>query len=376
MQLRLGGMKRYFPVVASSFVLLSATAQSAEAPQKTETAPPAEKPRNWEITSSLTGAYDSNVFNKAAAVSAAGTDAELGLKFGVPMTSRLDWFAAGTYGTNFRMGTGELTSKDALKMDASFRTGFGLVLLGAKKDPSAPPPKGPKLKLGIEGKYALTTTPLLTQDKSEFDVTADTLQPDDDDDASGEDEEAGVGSSVQTFSNPFTHHKVTGSFTVAFEPTSQLGFLIDAGGGGDFVDLTNVEVSPQFVEFSAGLSAKFKLVPKYFWVSAGYNWEHRWYEAQTAANGELLAFGTHGVKVALEFPLKPLNLKLAYSPNFKIVEIDPSTNTTRHQIQLAADLALSKGLALVVDFRVSDTQVAEREDVWRYLGVAGLKLKL
>ena len=48
----------------------------------------------------------------------------------------------------------------------------------------------------------------------------------------------------QTFSNPNTHHKVSGIAKLTLEATKKLSATLDAAFLHDFVNLTDVEVSP------------------------------------------------------------------------------------------------------------------------------------
>ena len=99
----------------------------------------------------------------------------------------------------------------------------------------------------------------------------------------------------QTFSNPNTHHHLTGSAHLTLDTSKKFSITADAGFGRDFVQLDDtVEVSPMYDELTAGLGAQHKLLPK-LWLSAGYVFERRFFD-DPAASGASQDFFVQGGK--------------------------------------------------------------------------------
>jgi hypothetical protein len=401
----LAGLAAWGPAVAAAQESPAAPAPgkpdaTSNAETKTKSAKP-PKSFEFDVTGAVLGALDSNVFDKGDnPILAGGVDVDLSLQFGIPVGKRLSWIVGLGFGSNFRGGLSGDVAASALKIDANAKTGLEVLLAGKSSLPGRHVKKSvfPVVKLGVEVKYALTTNPLTTEKKT--DVGADALAPADEaddvsdstesgdsanaeeaaDEADAEDDgeeeaEASSGASGQTFSNPNTHHKGSGVARLTIEPTKTLTLGADVGGARDFVNLTNVETSPQYSEFTGGVNVKYKIHPKYLSLSAGYSYERRSYDEQKTKSGEDLQFDVHGGKLGIDVPLNAFKIKAVYDVKYKFVGVDETTNQVRHQGQLVVEVPLIKNLAAVADGRLSSTVPAAAPSALRFIGLAGLKMK-
>jgi OmpA-OmpF porin, OOP family len=393
-------------------------AKKAHAPDKSKV--------DLGATASALGAYDTNIFDKGAnPVSAAGLDVTAGLTLGVPVSPRVSWINGVGVGTNYRDGiSGSVGDANALRVDAHARTGIEALLAGRTSLAGRKVKKGifPAVKLTLEAKYALWANPLITQPPKLDDESIDALEPSDDDsgsDSSGgggdttarserprryaqadsstasdgapsagegggddsgnegdEAEPAEVSAGPQTFSNPNLHNKVTGIAKLSLETSKKWSFGLDGTFGRDFVDLDdNVEVSPEYDEITAGLSARCKIAPKVLWITAGYVFERRFYD-EPSAGGASQDFFVQGGKLQFDLPFKVVKLKLSYDARLKFADAGSAKNATRNQVQLGAEVPLGKVFSAVAETRFTYTIFDGPANSTRFIGLAGLKVKL
>lgn len=361
-----------------------------DAPAAQAGAKPQDKAFELAVTAASMGAVDSNIFDKGAnPTAAAGGELNLGLGIGVPLGDSVSWASGAGVGTNARRGIdGDAGDSNALRLDGHAKTGLELLLFGKTSLPgrAAKKPQLPAMKLGLEAKYAYWSNPLISQPAAQSDATIDALEPTDD--ASGEDlaEDDGSGAGeqaeaaeipigAQTFSNPNTHHKVTGATRLALEISSALSFAAEGGGGRDMVRLTDaVQVSPEYNELTVDLSAKYKVAPKYVWITAGYSFERRMFDDRNA-KGDAQDFAVNGARFALDLPFKPIKVKLGYDVRFKSADAGQAGNTTRHQLQIGTEVPITKTFAAVADARYTNTLFNGPPDSTRVIGIAGMKAK-
>jgi hypothetical protein len=378
----------------------------AGAPAKEEGA----RPYEVGITAASMGAFDSNVFDKGTAPTmAAGGDVNVGIGIGVPLGSRVAWASGAGLGSNARQGIDRSAGDaNALRVDAHLKTGLEFLLFGKTSMPGRPTkkPRYPALRLAVEAKYAYWSNPFITQPKTATDCSIDALEPTDttsDGDLALQDAENGGGSDgasdgvaesdaeeggadsqvesadipvgAQTFSNPNTHHKLSGATRLLFDLSSRLSLTAEGGGGRDMVRLDDtVQVSPEYNDATADVSAKYKVAPSFLWVTVGYAFERRIYD-ELNAKGLEQSFDVNGVKVVIDVPLKRLKLKAGYDLRMKSADSGATGDTTRHQVQLAAELPVSKAFAVVADARHTNTIFSGQPDSTRFIGLAGLKAK-
>ncbi|MFO0723608.1 MAG: hypothetical protein U1E65_07500 [Myxococcota bacterium] len=364
----------------SAFAPISAAAQEAKAtPETTAKAPaPPKVGTEPELSVSSMGAYDSNVTDKDKAISAGGFDVDLHAKLGVPLGERVGWGSSGAFGTKYRNGGATDTTQNTLRLEAGLNTGLEILFTGDASIPGrkVKSPLFPMVKLGLEGRYKLTATPMLQKPVQGFDDTADSLEADSDDEGD-DDEGSSTGGGGQTFTNPNTHHKLSGVLKLGIEPAKRVGFNLEGGVHHDFVALgEGVLVSPEFTEIGGGATAKFKIVPEILHLSVGYGLEHRAYDEELAKNNEPLSFLVHGIKATLEFPFKFLKLKASYDLKLRVVDVDPSMNRTRHEVQAGAEIPVTEHWAALIDTRFSTTVAEGSGDAVRFIAMAGLKAKL
>lgn len=375
-------MKRFillFALVPGSLAL----AQEAKPPTEVSAKPPPKIGRELELSLSSLGAYDSNVKDKDQAASAGGFDLGIQLKLGVPLGQRFGWGSSAGFGTKYRNGGVTEPSATTLKLEASAATGFEALLAG---DGSIPGRKlkgtvFPLVKLGLEGRYKLSTSPVITKPVEGFDDIEDSLEvsEDSDEDSGDEDEEEGAstGGGGQTFSSPNTHHNLGGTLKLGIEPVKRFGIHLEGGLHHDFVALgEGVLVSPEFTEAGGSTTFKLRIVPEILHASLGYGFEHRWYDEETTKAGDPLSFAVHGIKAGLELPLKRVKLKASYDLKLRVVDIDPAMNRTRHEVQLGAEVPVLEKLSALVDTRFSATEGSSGPAALRFIAMAGLKYKL
>ena len=390
-------MKLRFHALVSTVVTLSALipaaahAQAKDSPAARAGAKPPEKAFDLAVTAASLGAVDSNIFDKGASpVMAAGGEVNLGLGIGVPLGSAVSWASGAGLGTTGRRGiNGDAGDSNALRLDGHVKTGLEILLFGRTSLPgrAVKKPELPALKVGLEAKYAYWSNPLISQPAAQSDAAVDALEPSDDSSdvtlAEG-DEEGGDGTQAeaaevpigaQTFSNPNTHHKVTGATRITLEITSALSVAAEAGGGRDMVRVTDtVQVSPEYNEVTADLSAKYKLLPKYLWITVGSSLERRMFD-EVNAKGDAQDFTVSGARLALDLPLSPIKVKLSYDVRFKSADAGLTGNTTRHQLQVGAEVPVTKVFAAVADARYTNTMLNAAPDSTRAIGIAGMKAK-
>ena len=381
----------------------SSTARADDRPAKDAPAgqPSGErKEKGFEIglSAASLGAFDSNVFDKGKdPVMAAGGDVNVGVNLGVSLGHRVSWANAVGLGSNARHGVdGSAGDSNAMRVDAFLKTGLELLLFGESSLPgrSAKRSQLPALKLGLEAKYAYWSNPFITQPASDADPTVDALEPTEpatdstdgevaaegeggDEGGSAEPTEAAADIPIgaQTFSNPNTHHKLTGAARLVLEASSRLTFALEGGGGRDMVKLTDgVLVSPEYNEATADFSAKYKLLPKLLWVTLGYVFERRMFD-EPNAKGLTQDFAVNGGKAVLDVPLKPVKFKLGYDLRMKSADAGSDGDTRRHQVQLGAEVPVSKSFAIVADARYTNTEMNGASSSTRFIGLAGLKAK-
>ena len=381
----------------------SSTARADDRPAKDAPAgqPSGErKEKGFEIglSAASLGAFDSNVFDKGKdPVMAAGGDVNVGVNLGVSLGHRVSWANAVGLGSNARHGVdGSAGDSNAMRVDAFLKTGLELLLFGESSLPgrSAKRSQLPALKLGLEAKYAYWSNPFITQPASAADPTVDALEPTEpatdstdgevasegeggDEGGSAEPTEAAADIPIgaQTFSNPNTHHKLTGAARLVLEASSRLTFALEGGGGRDMVKLTDgVLVSPEYNEATADFSAKYKLLSKLLWVTLGYVFERRMFD-EPNAKGLTQDFAVNGGKAVLDVPLKPVKFKLGYDLRMKSADAGTDGDTRRHQVQLGAEVPVSKAFAIVADARYTNTEMNSAPSSTRFIGLAGLKAK-
>jgi hypothetical protein len=321
----------------------------------------------YGLSASGMGAVDSNVFDRASGrISAGGVDFDAAGCVGVPLEGGTTWTVAGNFVANYRSGTNASDGSNATKIDGIAKTGLETLVMGGKG-------VFPAMKLSLEGKYQYTSNPVLGMPLSQVDETADALEPATDDTVFGDDESAGVPVGGQTFSNPNIHHRASATLRDLLEVGKRLSLTVDATALRDGVGVVDGEVSPNFYQGAAGLSARYKLAPRYLWVTAGYTFEQRFYQSLAATNGSALQFGTHGLMIGFDLPLQWVKLKLTYDLRLKRVAIDPTQNRNRHQLEAALELPLGKNFAAVIDARFTDTTAPAGPDSARVIGMAGVK---
>ncbi len=379
------------------------------APSKAPTPAHAEKPFEFGFNGSMLGAYDSNVFDKGtSSVPAGGADLTLGASIGVPLSQRVGWASGVGYGTNYRDGLGgNVGAGNTLRVDASAHTGIEVLLLGKTSLPGRHVKRAsyPALKFGLEAKYALWSNPLTSQPKKQTDESVDALEPaaadaeapageasapaehgasnDEGGGGGGEGAEEGDGAEAasiqtgsQTFSNPNTHHKVSGTARLMLEASKAFSAGLHVGSGRDIVNLADgAEVSPEYNDLLSGATATYKLSPKYLWLSGGYSFERRIYDGPNAS-GAPQDFDVHGGKLGFDVPLKLVKFKVGYDLRFKFADSGPAANNTRHQVQIGAEVPITKMFAAVLEARYTDTVVSGSADSIRFLGMSGLKVKM
>lgn len=361
-----------------------ALAQEAKPPTEVSAkAPPAPKVGSEvELSLSSLGAYDSNVKDKDQAVSAGGFDLGIQLKLGVPLGQRVGWGSSAGFGTKYRNGGVTEPSATTLKLEGSAATGFEALLAGDGSIPGRKV-KGtvfPLVKLGLEGRYKLSTSPVITKPVEGFDDIEDSLEvsEDSDEDGGDEDEEEGAstGGGGQTFSSPNTHHNLGGTLKLAVEPLKRFSVHLEGGLHHDFVALgEGVMVSPEFTEVAASTTFKLRIVPEILHAALGYSFDHRWYDEETTKAGDPLLFMVHGIKAGLELPLKRVKLKASYDLKLRVVDVDTAMNRTRHEVQLGAEVPVLEKLSALVDTRLSATE-GSGPTALRFIAMAGLKYKL
>lgn len=366
----------------------------------------AARPYEVGLTAASLGAFDTNVFDKGTdPTMAAGGDVNVGVGIGVPLGARVAWASAAGLGSNARQGLDKSAGDaNALRVDAHLKTGLELVLFGKTSLPGRPlkHPSYPALRLGLDVKYAYWSNPLVTQAKAPADSGLDALEPTDaasdgdlalqdaesdgggdgasegesDDGAGGaEATAADVPVGAQTFSNPNTHHKLTGATRLVLDVSSRLAVTAEGGGGRDMVRLDDtVQVSPEYNEMNADLSAKYKVAPAYLWVTVGWAFERRIYDVPDAKGLEQ-SFDVNGLKALVDVPLKAVKVKLGYDLRIKSADAGSARDTTRHQVQVAGELPVSKVFAVVADARLATTVFSAQPDSMRFIGLAGVKAK-
>jgi hypothetical protein len=390
---------------AACLVLVASSTAHADEHPAAKDAPAGQpsgeaKGKGFEIglSAASLGAFDSNVFDKGKdPVMAAGGDVNVGVNLGVPLSHRVSWASAVGLGSNARQGIdASAGDSNALRVDAFLKTGLEILLFGETSLPgrSAKKSRLPALKLGLEAKYAYWSNPFITQPAAAADPTVDALEPtepatqDSDAEVAAEGEAGDEGGGAepaeaaadipigaQTFSNPNTHHKLTGAARLVFEASSRLTFALEGGGGRDMVKLTDaVLVSPEYNEVTADFSAKYKLSPKLLWVTLGYVFERRVFDEPNAKN-LTQDFAVHGGKLVVDVPLKPLKFKLGYDLRMKSADAGSDGDTRRHQVQLGAEVPVSKAFSIVADARYTNTEMNSASSSTRFIGLAGLKAK-
>ena len=394
MKLSLIAMSACLLALPSAAYAQPTTPPAKDAPASPLAPAPQEKAWDLALSAASLGAFDSNIFDKGTnPTTAAGGEVNLGIGIGVPLGGSLAWASGAGIGANARQGIdGSAGESNAMRVDAHLKTGLELLLFGKSSLPGRPAKKAvlPALKLGLEAKYAYWSNPLITQPAGQSDATIDALEPTEtsadaepteetagaDGEGGGEQAEAAeVPIGAQTFSNPNTHHKVTGAARMTLEVTSALTFSAEGGGGRDMVRLTDdVQVSPEYNEMTADLSGKYKVSPKYLWVTLGYSYEQRRFD-ELNAKRDAQDFAVNGGKLVFDIPLKPIKVKLGYDVRLKSSDAGAAGNTTRHQGQLGVEVPITKAFSAVADARYTNTLLNGPPDSTRFIGIAGMKAK-
>src|SRR5258708_26906391 len=92
-----------------------------------------------------------------------------------------------------------------------------------------------------------------------------------------------------------------------------LTLTASAGVARDFVQVVDAEVSPEYNEVLAALTATVWILPRGLRVALGPTFEHRWYDEQSFPDGTLKSFDTFGGKAEANGSLGPLRLRVGYA---------------------------------------------------------------